>query len=398
MTRPVRARAADLLGRVLRSGAYSNVLLSHLGDSPDDRLVRRLVYGTLRHLIAVDEVVAAASTRPLAKIDPAVLDILRIGAWELRFGAGAAHAAVDEAVSAAKAVRGAAAGGFVNAVLRAIQAEHGGTLSPAAELGVSDWVHRSLATAWGDGEARAFFEASLQPAPRTVRLRPGSRAVGSPVPGVAHAAVVDEVGPGMTVMDPSSVAVGLAAAVEPGMTVLDVAAAPGGKTLHLADEMAIQDPGTGGLLVAADRHERRVVSARHRLRGLGLDLPWLFADGTDLPFPAATFDRVLLDAPCTGLGTLRRRPEIRHRLTPADPARAGELQHRLLAEAVRVARPGGMVVYAVCTVFAEETVDVVAGFDARPPGGLPGRAAGKGWLLGPHLTGGDGMFISLVQP
>jgi 16S rRNA (cytosine967-C5)-methyltransferase len=162
--------------------------------------------------------------------------------------------------------------------------------------------------------------------------------------------------------------------------------------------MTAANPAAGGLLVASDRLERRVVSARRRLRRLGLDLPWLVADGRRLPFPARVFDRVLLDAPCTGLGTLRRRPEIRHRLVREDPHRAGQLQRQLLDEAVRVVRRDGLVVYAVCTVFPEETVDVVAGFQARPPKGLPGRPAGDGWLLGPHLTGSDGMFISLVTP
>lgn len=182
------------------------------------------------------------------------------------------------------------------------------------------------------------------------------------------------------------------------MSVLDMAAAPGGKTLHLFDQMGGEGSQLKGALVASDRHERRVVSARSRLRELGAELPWLVADGRRLPVPDKTFDRVLLDAPCTGLGTLRRRPEIRHRLEFGDPARLGGLQHELLTEALRVTRPDGYVVYAVCTVFPEETVDVVAPHRAAPPPELPGRAAGKGWLLAPHLTGSDGMFISVVRP
>jgi 16S rRNA (cytosine967-C5)-methyltransferase len=381
---------------VLRTGAYSNVVLGRLGSSADDRLIRRLVYGTLRHLVAVDEILARASNRPLPDIDSPVLDTLRIGAWELRFGEGAAHAAVDEAVAAARARSGRGAGGFVNAVLRAVQSDTASELSAAARLGVPEWIRQRLIAAWGSAEAEAFLEASLQPAPRTVRLRPGAEA-GRSVAPIAGAATVEAVGPRMVVMDPSSVAVGLAAAVEPGMAVLDMAAAPGGKTLHLADDMEITPTGSEGLLVASDRHERRVASARRRLRDLGLDLPWLVADGRHLPFPPEVFHRVLLDAPCTGLGTLRRRPEIRHRLAPEDPGRAGARQRQLLSEALRVVRPDGFVVYAACTVFPEETVDVVAGFSARPPEGLPGLAAGNGWLLGPHLTGSDGMFISLVQ-
>jgi 16S rRNA (cytosine967-C5)-methyltransferase len=189
------------------------------------------------------------------------------------------------------------------------------------------------------------------------------------------------------------VAVGLAVDGQPGLSVLDMAAAPGGKTLHLHDQL--QGRGT---LIAADRHQRRVLSARRRLRRLNVDLPWLVADGRRLPFAGPTFDRVLLDAPCTGLGTLRRRPEIRHRLQEDAPSRAGELQRELLEAALSVVKPEGFVAYAVCTVFPEETTEVVAGFSAQAPTGLPGRPLGKGWLLGPHLTGSDGMFISLVRP
>jgi 16S rRNA (cytosine967-C5)-methyltransferase len=172
-----------------------------------------------------------------------------------------------------------------------------------------------------------------------------------------------------------------------------MAAAPGGKTLHLLDQME----GTG-LLIGADRHGRRVASARHRLREAGVEIPWVVADGVAAPFAPATFDRVLLDAPCTGLGTLRRRPEIRHRLDPDSPDRLAAQQRRLLDAALSLVKPDGFVVYAVCTVFAAETTMVVAERRAEAPDGLPGRPTGNGWLLGPHLTSSDGMFISLVRP
>ena len=267
----------------------------------------------------------------------------------------------------------------------------------AAELGVPEWIWERLVEYWGQAEAEEYLAASLEPPPRTARLRPGIRG-GRPVNGIATAVEIDEVVDGMVVMDPSSVAVGLACEVEPGMAVLDVAAAPGGKTAHIFDQMQGTDGALVGLLVASDRHKRRAVSARSRLQKLGISIPWLVADGRRVPVAPASFDRVLVDAPCTGLGTLRRRPEIRHRLEPDAPARLGVIQRALLAEALRVTRPDGFVVYAVCTVFPEETVEVVADHRAAPPPDLPGRAAGKGWLLGPHLSGGDGMFISIVRP
>jgi len=393
LTRPPRAEAAVLLGRVLRSGAYSNVLLSQFGNEPDERLVRRLVYGTLRQLDRVDRLLAAASDRPLGAMQPGLLDVLRIGVWELRFGGGAAHAAVNEAVKSAAGGFGNPAGGFANAVLRNVQTRAEdlppGVAGRALELGVAPWIYQALAADWGGEEAESFLVASMQPAPGTARRRgPAVTASISAVAGMVEAGTEDSV-----VADPSSVAVGLAVEARPGMTVLDMAAAPGGKTLHVLDQMK----GTG-LLIGADRHGRRVASARRRLRTAGSDIPWVVADGVAAPFAAGSFDRVLLDAPCTGLGTLRRRPEIRHRLDPGSPERAASLQARLLDAALRLVKPDGVVVYAVCTVFAAETTRVVAGRRAEAPAGLPGRPAGQGWLLGPHLTGSDGMFISLVRP
>ncbi len=398
MTRPPRVEAALALGRVLRSGAYSNVLLRDLSDEPDSKLIRRLVYGTLRYLLRVDRLIERASTRPLSQIDPGVLDLLRIGTWELRFGDGAPHAAVNEAVKAATAGFGKPAGGFVNAVLRNAQsikeALPEGAEGASLELGVKPWIYERLVATWGEDDASAFLRASLEPAKRTARVRPGANPVEAiAIPGIEGAVEADRDVTGLIPMDPSSVAVGIAADVSPGMVVLDLAAAPGGKTLHLYDEL-----GKEGWVVASDSHPGRVMSARRRFNRLGVGVPWLVADGRRVPFAPATFDRVLLDAPCTGLGTLRRRPEIRHRLRPESPRESAELQNQLLDAALELVKPDGVVVYSVCTVFREETVDVVAARRAEPPADLPGRAAGNGWLLGPHLSRTDGMFISLVRP
>jgi 16S rRNA (cytosine967-C5)-methyltransferase len=120
------------------------------------------------------------------------------------------------------------------------------------------------------------------------------------------------------------------------------------------------------------------------------------ADGTFPPFAAGTFDRVLLDAPCSGLGTLRRRPEIRLRVSESDVKVLAILQHRLLEKAFDLLAPGGRLVYSVCTVTPEETVDVVDPFDLQPAE-LPGMVWGKGRLLAPHLTSTDGMFVAVHQ-
>jgi len=192
------------------------------------------------------------------------------------------------------------------------------------------------------------------------------------------------------VADPASTAVGLAVAAEPGMAVADLAAAPGGKTWHVWDQLEGE-----GLLIAADRHPRRLASARRRLPA---GIQWLVADAAAPPLRSAAFDRVLLDAPCTGLGTLRRRPEIRHRIRPASPAELGARQRRMLEAALALVKKGGRLVYSVCTLFREETVDVVSGLKAAAPAGLPGETIDGGLLLAPHLTGTDGMFISVLHP
>jgi 16S rRNA (cytosine967-C5)-methyltransferase len=194
----------------------------------------------------------------------------------------------------------------------------------------------------------------------------------------------------MTIQDGSSVAVGLALDAQPGEHILDLAAAPGGKTLHLTDQV-----GEAGLVVAADVHHRRVLAAVGRPGLAGV--PWCVTDGRRTPFPDRTFDRVLIDAPCSGLGTLRRRPEVRYRTDADDLPVLAARQKAMVAEALRVVKPEGLVVYSVCTVTPEETVDVVEGFATEPVRGLPGRAWGPGWLLAPHLTGTDGMYITRIR-
>jgi len=218
-----------------------------------------------------------------------------------------------------------------------------------------------------------------------------------PVAGIGGAflcddasAVAEAVAAGHAIVtDPASVAVGLAVAVAPGMVAADLAAAPGGKTLHLWDAMDHR-----GVLVAADLHQRR---ARRAAQRTGPGIRWLVADAVHPALRSARFDRVLLDAPCTGLGTLRRRPEIRHRVRPESAAEAGRRQRAMLEAALPLLRAGGRLVYSVCTVLAEETVEVVAGLGARPPEGLPGERLGDGLLLAPHLTGTDGMFIAVIE-
>ncbi|MGH9891728.1 MAG: hypothetical protein ACREA0_07055, partial [bacterium] len=188
--------------------------------------------------------------------------------------------------------------------------------------------------------------------------------------------------------DPSSVAVVSALGVERGQRVADLAAAPGGKTMDIADRL-----GHDGMVVASDPKQRRALRAARRVP----QAQWMIADGRAPALRGRRFDRVLIDAPCSGLGTLRRRPELRHRATPAEVVRLATLQRQMLAAGFELVADGGRLVYSVCTVTPEETVDQVRDLGAKPPGGLPGREWGGGWLLAPHLTGTDGMFVAVFD-
>lgn len=394
-----RARAAHVLDRILRGGAYSNVVVrsetSDL-DERDRRFVQHLVFETLRHLRRIDAMLEEVSSRPLDRLDPHVLAVLRIATEEIVFAGTPPHAAVDGAVTAARSLAGERSTGFVNGVLRTVA-----TASlPEGSGDVDDlapWIVETLTKQWG-GDDAAAFAAAVNREPRIgVRRRVQGPELGTAVDGISGSELVSDpsivarsVASGAAVVvDPASVAVGNAVEVEPGMAVLDLAAAPGGKTWHLWDAMA-----GDGLLVAADRHPRRLQSARRRLPD---GIEWVRADALAPPFRPDTFDRVLLDAPCTGLGTLRRRPEIRHRLRPTSPSEMGRLQRRLLERALPLVRRGGRLVYSVCTVFDAETVDVVAGLGSRAPDGIPGRSLSGGVLLAPHVTDTDGMFIAVFD-
>ncbi len=208
MTPSARLQAAKLLGRVIREGAFSNVLLNQLGSDQDARLVRRLVYGTLRHLPEIDHNLAEVSSRVLDEIDDAVLDLLRVGGYELLMGDGAPHAAVNEAVAATRSVAGQGAAGFANAILRKLTRSRAplptGVEGEALQLGVAPWILESLTGAWGSEEAREFLQASQQPAPLNARVRPGTDpGGGEAVVGIPDAYRVAKPAPGLEYMDPS---------------------------------------------------------------------------------------------------------------------------------------------------------------------------------------------------
>jgi 16S rRNA (cytosine967-C5)-methyltransferase len=420
-----REIALNALVRV-DDGAYSNLLLPAMLresalDDRDRAFTTELVYGTLREQRALDYFLAQLSDRPLEALDTPVRAALRLGAYQLMHGVPA-HAAVRETVEVAPE----RARGYVNAVLRTLA-----RLGPpwpwpdgdevealAVRLSYPDWIVERLVADLGVDDARATMAVGNEPAAVALRVNPematpdeGTRELRAGGVDVARGALVDDallvrgtgdparLGPvaegRVTPQDEASQAVVAILDPQPGETVFDVAAAPGGKATAIGERV-----GEEGRVLAADIHPGRIrlVSAAARRLGLQSVLP-VVADGRALPAPPASADRVLVDAPCSGLGVLRRRPEARWRIGPDQVAPLAELQRELLRAAAEVVRPGGIVVYSVCTLTHEETSGVdwaareLPGLEAEPPPGSPWRPRGRGALLLPHDAHTDGMFV-----
>jgi 16S rRNA (cytosine967-C5)-methyltransferase len=261
----------------------------------------------------------------------------------------------------------------VNAVLRRVATDLGrGPVAwpdPATQLSYPDWIVARLARDLGPTSARAALTAMNRPASMTVR-------------------------PDGYIQDRASQLVAAHVGARPGERILDVCAAPGGK----ATALAASDP---ALVVAADlAPDRAATVAANAARLDAVDLAVVVADGVVPPWRPASFDRVLVDAPCSGLGVLRRRPDARWRVQPGDVPRLAGLQRRLLSASVSLVRPGGLLVYSVCTLSREETRGI-DGWLARtepdleplPPPGAPWQPAGRGALLVPQAADTDGMYV-----
>jgi 16S rRNA (cytosine967-C5)-methyltransferase len=365
VTEPASARrvAFDALRRIESGGAYANSVVpamldrSGLADA-DRRFVTELVYGTTRMRRACD---AAVDRFVAAEPDAATRTLLRLGAYQLASGV-APHAAVAETVSLApRRTRG-----FVNAVLRKVASTpltH--WPSVGSELSYPDWIVDCLVRELGEVDGRAAMRRMNEPATVT------PRADGY-------------------VQDRSSQWVAAAVELESGDAVFDACAAPGGKATALAS--------AGAFVVAGDVRAARVRrTQQNALRFGGGDVATIVADAAQPPFAPAMFDAVLVDAPCSGLGALRRRPDARWRIEPADVQDLVVLQRRLLDGSAGLVRPGGQLVYSVCTLTKVESIDhpVPDGFDVEtsaPPVGT-WRSYGDGWRVLPQDADTDGMVL-----
>ncbi len=463
---PARLAAYTLL-RAVDDGAYANLELPHVLrrnriDGRDAAFATELAFGTIRWQGLYDRFIALAANRPVERLDPGVRDTLRLGAHQLFGMRVPEHAAADQTVALARQVNGAGAAGLVNAVMRRLSERSREAwvatvvteTDPVTALAVREshpeWLVRALrqallghgtstAESVGDDLAR-LVEVDNEAPKVSLVARPGLATVDELVDGGAEPSALSRVGAVLPQGDPSSlpgVRDGRAAVQDEGSQLvalalaaastsvsgsaagrwLDLCAGPGGKAGLLAGLAAE----AGADLVANEVSPHRADLVRQSLRAataaarrVGRTVEVRTGDGRligeDEP---AAYERVLVDAPCTGLGALRRRPEARWRRQPADLAELGPLQRDLLASALDATALGGVVGYATCSPHLSETTFVVRDtvkrrddveiVDARPlftaTDGLPIPELGEGPFvqLWPHVHGTDGMFFALLR-
>ena len=357
-TEDPRRLALQVLGRIERDGAYANLALraaldrSEL-DRRDRAFVTELVYGTTRMRRACDHLLDRFLHDD---VQAEVRTVLRLGAYQLHWAGVPAHAAVSATVAVApRRVRG-----LCNAVLRRVAGYEPTWPGPGVELSVPDWLVDRLVADLGRDEALEALAAMNRPAPAVVRDDGYHQDRASQM---VAALVVEDLNLGAG-------------------RVLDLCAAPGGKATAMAS--------AGASVVAADLRPTRLGLVRDNALRLGHDMALVAADGRIPPFRPGSFDRVLVDAPCTGLGVLRRRADARWRSSEADVAELADLQVALLGAVVDLVRPGGQLVYSVCTLTAAETTGVDRRF--REHTGLrSGAAVGGPWR--PHGDDGAGGML-----
>ena len=440
--------AYDTLRAVHTSDAYANLLLPRAIvraglSGPDAGLATELTYGTLRREGTYDAIIADASSRPVSAIDPAVLDALRLGTHQLLAMRIPTHAAVNETVRQVRQAAGKSAAGFANAVLRRVsertREEWLDRLDAAAR---SDderlalryahpvWVirafRRALAAEDRQSELELLLEADNVSPVVTFAALPGlaeippdaaattSSPIGFHSAGGDPGALVTASGGRVRVQDEGSqlaaLALTRAVPVRAGERWLDLCAAPGGKTAVLAAEALAH----GALLEANELSPTRAGLVRDSVAGVPLAVPVSEEDGR-VRAGRGRYDRILVDAPCTGLGALRRRPEARWRKQPSDVPSLATLQGELLDAALAALAPGGIVAYVTCSPHLAETAAVVSdalrrhegiveldarevvASVARSPIDLPaGPGTGRAQLW-PHRHGTDAMFLALLR-
>jgi 16S rRNA (cytosine967-C5)-methyltransferase len=419
-----RRAALAALTQVEEGGRWSNLAvpeaIADLVEVRDRAFAAHLAYETLRWEGTLDAALALVLTRELAAVEPALRRILRLGATQLLISDVPARAAVDTSVQLARtavpAGRSNGAAGFVNGVLRALS-RRGDDLGwpdpaqdPVGHLALSTghprWIVEDLVARLGAERAGRILAADDVAPGVTLRANgdreallaelaaAGVEATAAVTPGAVRAPGLDPRGFAAVlegravVQDEASMRVVLATGTTPGARVLDLCAGPGGKTTHLAH---LVGPAGSVTAVELHPHRARLIAAAAATQSVPVEV--VVGDARTPPLaPEATYDVVLVDAPCTGLGTGRRRPEVRWRRQPEDAVELAALQRELLAAAALRVAPGGKLTYAVCTWTAAETTAVVAAFEAGPASsGLTRRETLQLW---PDTDDTDGMFIA----
>lgn len=435
----VRARALQLLIDIEDKGAYANLALQEVtGYSPRDRaLLTELVNGTTRRRLTLDHVLRTFVTSGLDSLTSPIRNNLRLGAYQLLFTTHIpAHAAIDEAVKLAYRFGHPGVAKLTNAVLRRVQREGAVARLPAGEsdpveaLSIEEslpsWIIARWVRDYGFETARALAEDSNRALPLSVRVNTLKTTREQLLAMLADADIQAEASPVVAdgIRFPSGVALGQLPAYNegmwyvqgeaamltsrivdprPGETVADVGAAPGGKTTHLAALM--EDRGS---VLAIDPHEGRLGLVAENAERLGEHIIRLCPQDGTVPLETPV-DRALVDAPCSGLGVLYRRSDLRWRQTPEQLAALPAEQAALLANAARAVKPGGALVYATCTLHRAENEGVVREFLAEHPEFKPGELASylpEAWRadveegmiqLMPHRHGVEGFFIARLE-
>ncbi len=410
MTDPSRRLAYEILKSIDSEGAYSNILLNRkLAAAPeaDPALVRRLVHGVLKNQTLLDYNIALFLRRPGLKKKARLL--LRLGFYQLALCEGIPdHAAVDTAVALAKETAPGSEG-FLNAVLRSFirsgkqltypscEETEGEALIQALALRYScqPWIVRLWMTSYGRPRAEALLKASLEEAP--LHLRP------NPLKGAADRAFDLSCGIAgsedyrrgrFSVQDASSAKAIAVLDPKPGERILDVCAAPGGKTCAMAERMEDQ-----GSILACDLHEGKLALVEREASRLGITIvSTCVRDGSASPpeEELERYDAVLCDVPCSGLGVLRRKPEIKHRLREEDAAALPSLQSAILYSAGRCVKPGGRLMYSTCTVNPAENEGVTGAFLRE---GAFEKIEERQIFTGEDIDGsrGDGFYYCLMR-
>ena len=395
-----RRTAYEVLLRVFEQDAYADRVFRSAARNLDEReraFAQRLAYGAVQRVRTLDHAIETLGKRPVRKLDPPVRAALRLGAYQLGYTDTAPHAAANESVELVRRARLERAVPFTNAVMRRLADGMLPLLDALPEGALKesypDWIYETWMRELGADDALALMRAGNEPLETVVRLVKGEPP-GEPtdVPGAYRVQRVDDLAVAEGRIWPQSRGsqlVGLVVGSQDGERVLDLCAAPGGKTTQLRGEVTA---------VEIDPH--RASELRANVAQLGAtNVTVVEADGTQLPPELDGFDRALVDAPCSGLGVLSQRPDLRWRAEPLP-----ELQLALLRSAAARVQPGGTIVYSVCTINAAESEEVVAASGLRvlplgpewPQFAHPRRPEFLQTL--PHVHGTSGFFIARLSP